>query len=222
MLEPYSQSKTPVVFVHGINGAPSEFEFLLRHLDRSRFQPWVYTYETGEHLDKSADQLHEDITALQSRYRFERLALVAHSMGGLVCRGFILRNARSSSALSIPLFLSISAPWNGHAAANVGVRFSPVVVDVWRDMAPGSDYLNGLFSTALPHDTRHYLVFTWNDRKVSLASQLSAPAQREALRMFGFDNTHTGVLRDPAVASLLNELLDATFDLPPPTARSTP
>jgi alpha-beta hydrolase superfamily lysophospholipase len=161
------------------------------------------------------------MASLHARYRYESVAVIGHSMGGLVARGFILRHARAAGIDSIPLFVSLSTPWGGHGAAEFAVKYSPVVVDVWRDMAPGSAYLEDLFAARLPDATRHYLVFTFNrkktsfgdssDRRVSVASQLSAPAQREAVRVVGFDDTHDGVLRDSAVASLINELLDATF-----------
>jgi pimeloyl-ACP methyl ester carboxylesterase len=220
-LEPYSPDKIPVLFVHGINGSPANFAHLLAHLDRSRFQPWLYAYPSGAHLDAVTDYLERSMASLHARYRYESVAVIGHSMGGLVARGFILRHARAAGIDSIPLFVSLSTPWGGHGAAEFAVKYSPVVVDVWRDMAPGSAYLEDLFAARLPDATRHYLVFTFNrkktsfgdssDRRVSVASQLSAPAQREAVRVVGFDDTHDGVLRDSAVASLINELLDATF-----------
>jgi len=56
-LEPYAPEKTPVLFVHGINGSPAQFDFLIDRLDRERFQPWVYSYPSGAQLDASADLL---------------------------------------------------------------------------------------------------------------------------------------------------------------------
>jgi hypothetical protein len=37
------------------------------------------------------------------------------------------------------------------------------------------------------------------------------PAQTNAVRIYGFDDTHVGVLRNPDVSRLLNELLAKSF-----------
>ncbi len=220
-IEPYVPHKTPVLFVHGINGSPAQFLYLLERLDRSRFQPWVYAYPSGTHLEVVVEHLDRTITTLERRYRLDALVVIAHSMGGLVARSFILRHSLMPGATPIPLFVSLSTPWDGHGSAALGVKHSPVVVDAWRDLVPGSPYLRGLFVTRLPDATRHWLLFTFNRRKtsfgessdqsVSVASQLNASAQSEAARVVGFNNTHDGVLRDAAVATLINEALTATF-----------
>lgn len=203
----FDPTRVPVLFVHGMNGSPANFSYLISHLDRSRFQPWVYSYPSGAQLDAIADHLDHTIRQLQLRQQFGQMAIVAHSMGGLVARGFILRHAKSASAEPIPLLVTISTPWEGHEAA----ERVPRVVNIWRDIVPGSVYLTSLFSAQLPANTHHYLLFTFNDRSVTVASQLAAPAQDEAVRVVGFDDTHAGVLRNPNVAALLNHLLAETF-----------
>jgi pimeloyl-ACP methyl ester carboxylesterase len=216
-LQPYDPAKVPVLFVHGINGTPLNFDYLIEHLDRTQFQPWVYYYPSGAHLAAIADHLTQTMTKLQQRYHFKRFAVVAHSMGGLVSRGFILRYSDTGGAGAIPLFMTISTPWGGHKAAELGVKTAPVVVRVWYDMAPGSDYLRSIFSRPLPAGTVQHLVFTFNrngnsfgesnDHTVTVASELLPQAQREALRSYGFDDTHMSVLQDPEVSSLLDRLL---------------
>jgi hypothetical protein len=166
-----------------------------------------------DHLEHTVQQLHRSED-------FGQMAIVAHSIGGLLARGFILRHARSAPTETIPLLVTISTPWEGHAAA----ERAPPVVEAWQDIAPGSDYLRSLFGAQLPPTTRHYLLFTFNrkaswfgasgDHTVTVASQLATQAQREAVRVVGFDDTHTGVLLDSDVASLLNRLLDQAFPAP--------
>ena len=215
-LAPFDAARVPVLFVHGMNGSPANFTYLVEHLDRSRFQPWVYSYPSGMHLDAVADHLEHTVEQLHRGQHFAQMAIVAHSMGGLVARGFILRHAKSAPT-DIPLLVTISTPWNGHAAAEL----APPAVNAWRDIAPGSEYLQSLFTAQLPTTTRHYLLFTFSrktsrfgasdDHTVTVASQLAAAAQREAVRVVGFDDTHAGVLVDSGVASLLNRLLDQSF-----------
>ena len=221
-LEAYDARKIPVLFVHGINGTPIEFEYLVGQLDRSRFQPWVYYYPSGAHIAAVADHLEQTMSKLQLRYGFPRFAVVAHSMGGLVSRGFVQRHAVGPQAASIPLLVTISTPWGGHKGAQLGVDTAPVVVRVWEDMAPGSAYQRSLYSTPLPAATKHHLVFTYNrksasfgesdDQVVTVASQLLPQAQRDAVRLYGFDENHTSVLRNPQLALLVNQLLAGAFE----------
>src|SRR5690606_36018702 len=117
----YDSQKTPVLFVHGINGTPSNFAYLIARLDRTRYQPWLYSYPSGIYLDHIADHLSQTVTKLQLRYGVDRMMVVAHSMGGLVTRGFLLRHAQNSD-LHVPLFVTLSTPWAGHAAAELGVK----------------------------------------------------------------------------------------------------
>jgi hypothetical protein len=94
-------------------------------------------------------------------------------------------------------------------------------VDVWRDVAAGSDYLQSLFAVPLPKETKFYLMFAFrrnsasfgesDDETVSLASALGSDAQREAVRIYGFDDSHNGILEDPATSALLDRLLAETF-----------
>jgi pimeloyl-ACP methyl ester carboxylesterase len=219
-LEAYDPNRTPVLFVHGINGTPRSFDYVIRNLDRKRFQAWVYYYPSGLHLDTIADHLAQTMTKVQVRYRVPRFAVVAHSMGGLVARGFVLRHAEASRSTRIPLFVTISTPWGGHKAAEHATK-APAVVDVWRDMAPGSPYQQSVLNPPLPAGLQHHMVFTFqrnrtsfgesDDQGVTVASQLVVPAQKNAVRVYGFDDTHMGVLRNPEVSNLLNDLLARSF-----------
>jgi hypothetical protein len=53
------------------------------------------------------------------------------------------------------------------------------------------------------------------DQTVSVASQLRLPAQDEAARLYGFDVTHGGILKNPEVAALLQQLLESVLDFKP-------
>lgn len=207
--------------MHGINGSPANFTALIANLDRRRFQPWDYYYPSGVHLGAIADHLNETMAKLEVRHRNPRLAVVAHSMGGLVSRGFILRDAKTATAQHISLYVTLSTPWDGHKAADFGVKHSPFVVQVWEDMVPGSKYLKSLYERPLPSGMAHHLLFTFkrvsvmnpesNDGVVSVASQMYALAQREAVRFYGFDDTHDGVLSNKEASSLLNNLLAQSY-----------
>jgi pimeloyl-ACP methyl ester carboxylesterase len=225
-LDAYDADKVPVLFVHGMNGSPIDFRFLISQLDANKFQPWVYYYPSGASLKLFAEELSQIINKLRLRYGFKRLVVVGHSMGGLVSRHFIFRNLEGSRHGEIPLFVTIATPWGGHRFAELGVKYAPAVVRSWYDMAPNSQYVRELFyedpetlqkRRILPQSVAFHMLITFNrnsrslgesdDRVVTVASQLRTEAQQEARRIYGFDLTHTGVLQDHAVAKLLNEIL---------------
>jgi pimeloyl-ACP methyl ester carboxylesterase len=206
----YDGTKIPVLFVHGISGTPANFRTLIERLDRRRFQPWVYYYPSGASLAAVADHLTQTMRKLELQYGFGSFAVVAHSMGGLVSRGFLQRY-RAGGKAAIPLFVSIATPWDGHKAAELGVKTAPAVVRVWIDMAPGSDYLLSLYA----HDpgVPHYLMFAFRQSGVSLGEASDgtvslASHQQGAMRVEGFDETHISVLESAAVSERLNALLE--------------
>jgi pimeloyl-ACP methyl ester carboxylesterase len=216
-LEHDDPKKIPVLFVHGVNGTPASFGPLIDRMDRTRFQPWLYYYPSGVYLAGIADHLAQTVAKLQRSHPHDRMVVVAHSMGGLVSRGFIQRHEKSS-APTIPLFITISTPWEGHRAAELGVKHSPAVVRIWEDMVPGSAYIKDVFARPLPVETAHHLLFTFSrdsvsfgpsdDRAVTVASQLAPAAQAGAARLYGFDETHIGVLLNADVSALVNRLLE--------------
>jgi pimeloyl-ACP methyl ester carboxylesterase len=215
-LEPYDAAKVPVLFVHGINGSPANFAPLIAKIDRKRYQPWFYYYPSGARLARVGDHLDQTFAKLQERYRFPRFAVIAHSMGGLVARDFVLRHATSARAERLPLFITLNTPWGGNAGAAAGVKMAPAVVGSWIDMAPASAFLRELLARPLPATTQHHLIFGFqrgsglgqsDDGVISLTSQLEPRAQKQAARIYGFDDTHVGVLSNPEVTALVNSLL---------------
>ncbi|WP_129645247.1 esterase/lipase family protein [Peristeroidobacter agariperforans] len=221
-LEPPVAGRTVVLFIHGINGSPRDFRFLIAHLDHNRFQPCVFFYASGASLDNIGRDLAKDVGELHRRYDIGSLVIVGHSIGGLIGRELVL-NPSSHAGVDIPLLITMSAPWGGVPSAAVGVRWSPVVIDSWRDIASGSAYLSSLFVDAvgstrdLPASTRHYLLFSYRkswssfglsgDAVTSVASQLFRTAQDQAYRVYGFDVSHSEILRNGGVANVLDEAL---------------
>ena len=221
-LEPYDPAKTPVLFEHGVNGTPIDFTYLIKHLDRQQFQPWVFYYPTGGYLQRLGAYLNQIVAKLREKHGFHKLIVIAHSMGGLVSREFMLRNAEDSPDDFIPLFVSLATPWGGHAAARIGVDYTPTTpVQVWYDLSPGSKFLTGLFYTnpekpsnrrRLPRTIAHHLIFGFlpsesGDGTIPLESQLRWEAQQESARLYGLQQSHTDVLLAPEASKLLNAIL---------------
>ena len=219
-LEEYDPHKIPVLFVHGAVGHPGDWKHLVSSLDRSHFQPWLAYYPTAPHLDRLGRGLVRAMAALQVKYGFSRLILVAHSMGGLVTRAalnYTIENPSTGRVVHVPAFVSISSPWNGHSGAAEGVKHAPVAAPSWEDMAPGSSFLTRLSQTSLPPKCEYSLFFSYrggrtlsgeaNDGTVTVSSELAMPIQRQAVRVLGFDESHTSILESREVAEQLNAIL---------------
>jgi pimeloyl-ACP methyl ester carboxylesterase len=218
-LEEFDPEKTPVLFVHGVSGHPRQWEDVIGHLDRRRFQPWVFYYPSGVSLRRTSEALYTLTERLRMRHNFSSLYVVAHSMGGLVSRAFINETSRRDSPLRIPVFVTISTPWGGHEAAEMGVKHAPAVVSSWRDMAPGSPFQQGLWEEPLPGETAYTLVFGYrgessmfmdrdNDGTVALVSVLDTKAQMAASRVYGFHENHVSILSSQDTLNLLNAVLE--------------
>ncbi|WP_019569209.1 alpha/beta fold hydrolase [Thioalkalivibrio sp. ALE11] len=215
---PYDPAREPVLFIHGMNGSPVSFEALVEDLDTRRFQPWAYYYPSGVPLDAAAVHLAQVMEELELRHDLERYQVVAHSMGGLVARGFLLERERRGAPARVPRLVTLATPWGGHRMAATGVAHAPVVVPVWRDMAPGSEFLEGLFagSAGIPAET--HLLFAHRrdsgrsreltDGVVSLESMLRPEAQAAAASLYGVDATHAGILEHPRTLERVRTLLE--------------
>jgi hypothetical protein len=210
--EPYDPARLPVVFVHGNSGTAYDFKTIIEKLDRTRFQPWVFQYPSGFRLELISDFLVRTLDELQALYKFDRYAIVAHSMGGLVSRAAVNKIVKRDETPPIMLFVTISTPWEGHEAAKTGAQYSPVVLPVWLDMVPGSPYLSHLLETQLPATVPYYLIYGYEggagtDGTVSLRSVLKLEAQDQSVRTTGFPDDHKGILQSGEVIDRLNALL---------------
>ena len=217
--EPFDPGKIPVLFVHGALGTPHGWKDIVDRLDPDRFQPWFYYYPSGLPLDKNAAALNWMVAELHRELGFRKLHVVAHSMGGLVARDFILKNAYESRLDVVRQFVSISSPWNGHRLTAKGVRRAPEPVPSWHDMVPDSPFIQSLFARRLPEFVTYDLLFSYrgdcrfflenNDGTVEISSQLDMRAQREARRIYGFDEDHGSILTSAETLAQIARLLSA-------------
>lgn len=214
--EPYDPARVPVLFIHGASGSAQDFRYLFDQLDR-RYQAWFFQYPSGAPLDSMSHLLFWKLLNLQMRLRFERVHLVAHSMGGLLARRFVINHA--SQFPQMGALVTLSTPWGGERSAATGVRLSPAVIPSWRDMQPDGTFLASLFQQPLPAGVRHTLLFGHRgghhllgqntDGTVTLASQLRPEAQSQAAMVMGFDEDHVSILSAPAVSREIHRALEA-------------
>jgi len=220
-LEPYDPRRIPVLFVHGIGGTPQDFRAMLDGLDRTRFQAWMFQYPSGLRLRTASRALHASIAELQRKHRVDTLFIVAHSMGGLVSRGYLADALRDEGGGPVRLLVTLSSPWEGNEWAQVGAQLMPGAPGVWTDLSPASDFLVAL-RKPVPN-VPHYVFFGYrrgpslltqesSDGAITLSSQIPAWIQEQAERCWGVDADHVGVLSHRAVLERLNALLASSAD----------
>jgi pimeloyl-ACP methyl ester carboxylesterase len=226
-LQDYEVGKIPILFVHGMGGFPREFEFLIDNLDRKRFQPWVIFYPSGGRLDAAAQVLTDMIEGLRAIHGFQDLYVVAHSMGGLVARAFILDYVADTGRDTIKLFVSMATPWRGMESAAIGMlAMKPLRGKLqgpasWKDVATGSRFLNSLFyedpdsreePRPLPESVSFHLFcgcLSGGDKTVPTASAARVDAVRDAgYTIHAFPLGHVAILSSPHVSDRLNEILE--------------
>jgi pimeloyl-ACP methyl ester carboxylesterase len=95
---PCVRGKTPVVFVHGLWASPSLWRRMIEALATDPalergFQFWTFGYSTGNPIPYSGYLLRRDLAEARRRLdpgktdpAFDRMVLVGHSMGGLLCK----------------------------------------------------------------------------------------------------------------------------------------
>ena len=214
-------SKTQIVLVHGIDGTPRDFRALIAGIDRSRYDVWLFYYPSGLSLDQLGYALAQTIRRLVdgSGAPDVRLAIVAHSMGGLVGRLAVNRLCREGRPPYLRMYASFDTPYGGVEAVAGAVKRRAELVPSWIDVAAGSPFLTRLHATPLPKDLPFHLFFGWGDHRghgpspagdgtIALASQLDPRAQAVATAMSGFANTHVGILSDPRAIEALAQALD--------------
>jgi pimeloyl-ACP methyl ester carboxylesterase len=216
VLEPYDTSRIPVLFIHGIGGTPRDFRAVIDALDRTRFQAWVFSYPPGLGLRATSRALGDRVGALQSEHGFETLFIAAHSMGGLVSRGYLVAAQQDPAAAPVRVLVTFASPWEGVPSARIGARLMPGAPVVWTDLSPGSEFLVSL-RAPLQHAAHHVffgfrrgpglLAPRWSDGVVALSSQLPQWIQEQAVRLWGYDAGHTGILTDLAALRRFNLLL---------------
>ena len=203
LLEAYDPQKVPVLFIHGAGGTPQDWRYFINGLDRGRYQVWVYYYPTGLPIDLSAGWLNNFVDDLHRQFGFQRLAIAAHSMGGLVARRFLTLAGGSAGRDYSTLLVTFSTPFGGVPVAKLGLTLGAYAVPSWRDLAPNSLFLRSLREQALPAAVKHHVFIGYRedggdfdtDGVISVASQQAA----NAAHVHRFRTDHSDILDDAAV-----------------------
>ena len=215
--------KVQLLLVHGIDGTPRDFRTLIASVNRAKYQIWLFYYPSGLALDQLGLVLARGIekVAGETRDGDLRIALVAHSMGGLVSRRALNELCHGGKPPYLRLYASFDSPYGGIEAAAGAVKRGTELVPSWVDVAAGSPFLTRLYETPFPRDLPFHVFFGWGladdhgpglagDGTIALPSQLDPHVQAAATRMMGYGATHVGILSDPKALAELGRVLDET------------
>ncbi len=219
-LEAYDPNKIPSLFIHGATGTPSGWQYFVDNIDTTRYQPWFFYYPTGMRINSMAYLLFWKLINLQTKYQFKQMHMVAHSMGGLVARSFLVDYGGQFPY--VKLLISLATPWGGDHMAELGVKQSPAVIPSWIDMQPEGNFIKSLYRKKLPETVSFYM-FTGhrgsrnplrsnNDGTIALASIMDYRSQSEAKMNYVFDEDHASIIYSKEVVDRLNFILDGVYE----------
>jgi pimeloyl-ACP methyl ester carboxylesterase len=130
--EQSDQQQPLVLVVHGFNSSPERFEPLAGAFHESGLVAGTYSYPDDQPIASSAEQLSHDLKEIRASQPQRRVALVAHSMGGLVSR-VVIEDANLDPG-NVSHLIMVATPNQGSLLA----RFA-FGMDLLDHMIPDSD-----------------------------------------------------------------------------------
>ncbi len=206
----------PVLFVNGASGTPRNFTWIIENLDTRRYQPWAFFCPSGLSLEENAQILDKVMALVSAEYGISRMAVVAHSMGGLTARRYV--QLAQERDYEVAALVTVSTPWNGHLMAKLGAEYAPEPVPSWIDMQPDSPFIRKLLAEppAAPHlllygvdAKKSFFLPDRNDGTISVESMIDQRALEGASAVIALPKDHIAILKSErameAIEAHLNE-----------------
>jgi len=131
----------PLLLVHGYSCSRGVWWLLRRRLEAAgHIVATVSLAPPYTNIGKLVPELGQRIEAVCKATGADRAILVAHSMGGLVCRSYLARHGSDR----VERLITISSPHSGSELARIGIGKNA------REMEPGSRWLKDLGQSGLP------------------------------------------------------------------------
>ena len=191
-------SKAPVLLLHGVLCNAGVWRGLLTDLRARGIAP-VYTLSYGPPLasiELFAEQVAAKIDAILRETGAARVAIVGHSMGGLVARAYLRRHGPAK----IATIMSVGVPHHGsvHAWLFPGTCLG--------QLRPGNAWLAELNrAEESPPATRLVSLWSWHDSMVAPQTS-SRLAGADSVELIGIG--HNALLYDRRVYALVAEELE--------------
>jgi triacylglycerol lipase len=206
---------TPVLLVHGMVDNRSIFTLLRRSLRRCGFgqvRTVNYSVLTSD-VRTAATELGRAVDRVCAETGYERVHVVAHSLGGVIARYAVQRQGLDARVHTL---VTLGSPHGGTVAAQVVARVLPL--RLCRQLRPGSDVLAELAEPAPGCRTRFLAV--WSDLDQLVYPKANAGIDHpdlDAVSMLVRGVGHTSLPANPQVARAVTRAL---VHLDPDGARS--
>lgn len=154
VLQDLTAAATPILLVHGLGDNRSAFALLRRSLRRrgfGRVRTVNYSVFTSD-VRAAARSLGRTVEALCAQTGYERVHVVAHSLGGLIVRYYVQRLGGDARVHTL---ITLGAPHGGTRCAQL------FALPLSRQLRPGSDLIAELARPAPSCRTRFLAV--WSD-----------------------------------------------------------
>jgi triacylglycerol lipase len=132
--------RKPILLVHGFGCSRGVWCWLRRKLEAAGYTvATVSLAPPYTSMGKLVPQLNERIEAVCAITGSKQVTLIAHSMGGLICRSYLARHGIER----VDRLLTLATPHQGTALARIGIGKNA------REMQPGSLWLRDMASEAI-------------------------------------------------------------------------
>lgn len=188
---------TPILLLHGFADNHSIFTLLRRGLLRrgfSRVFAMNYSVRTKD-VRTAAAQLAEEIEAIVEETGFERIHIVAHSLGGVVARYYVTRLGGDER---IHTLVTLGSPHYGTLLAHL------LPTSLTRQLRPGSGLMQELNQPAPGCRTR--VITFWSDTDEAVVPAVSGSLHQEGVETTNIRLRGIGHLSLPILPSVVHQI----------------
>ncbi len=214
-----------VIFVHGFCGDArttwinneTGFDFpkeLARELDNT----YIFSFDYARGLEQApsilsvASHLEFEISLLLKQHKYHSIRFVAHSMGGIVSREYILRHYSESKQALITHLVLLASPSNGSELAGLGALVPQNrQVQEMRHTDKGNSYLESLndrWSRAFKDSGHPYFILVFAGYEENPMAVVGKPVRlssaiAHADTRLGFKRNHTEMAAPAGTTDIL-------------------
>jgi pimeloyl-ACP methyl ester carboxylesterase len=192
-----TEAGTPILLLHGMADNHSIFALLRRGLLRrgfSRVFSMNYSVRTKD-VRTAAVQLAEEIERIATETGFERIHVVAHSLGGVVARYYVTRLGGDERVHTL---VTLGSPHGGTLLAHL------VPASLLRQLRPGSAFMKELNQPA--PDCRTRVIAFWSDTDEAVVPAVNASLHQEGVHSTNIRLRGVGHLSLPILPSVVHQI----------------
>lgn len=195
---------TPTLLLHGLADNHSIFALLRRGLLRrgfSRVFAMNYSVRTKD-VRTAAAQLAEEVEAIVEETGYERIHIVAHSLGGVIARYYVTRLGGDERVHTL---VTLGSPHSGTLLAHL------VPTALTRQLRPGSPFLQELNQPSPGCRTR--CIAFWSDTDEAIVPAINASLEQEGVETTNIRLRGVGHLSLPILPSVVHRIATSLTQL---------